>query len=243
MSTTPGTAAVLPQESRDALIAAYQAYNEANQVRPGEIENPEARRKATERRDKNRQDRARRLANLAAAGRQAGWPVRALAEPLGVTPERLRQIIKDWGSGARNVRPRFPKYAPPVTQKVVTPRKTIVRSHLTKAEAKELRDLAKDAPHNTGSRPLDSKFRKASERYSALLIEYHDRGVTWGEMAEVTGYTITGLRMRAARHGYGKGAPPSIEPYRGIVIHSKKVEEPVQAAKTPARKTPARKSA
>lgn len=224
------------------MVAAYQAYAQVNQVHPGEIENPEARRKATERKAKNREERARRLANLAAAGRQAGWPVRALAEPLGVTPERLRQIIKDWGTGAR-VRPSFVKYAPPVTRKAVVPKKTIKRSHLTEVEATELTELAKKAPHNTGSRPLDSPFRKASEDYSKLLIKYHDRGVTWGEMAEVTGYTVTGLRMRCARHGYGKGAPPSIEPYRGVVIHPKKVEDAAEGANAPKAATKRKKSA
>ena len=32
-------------------------------------------------------------------------------------------------------------------------------------------------------------------------------------------HTASGIRMRAARHGYGKGAPPSIKGYRGVVIH------------------------
>lgn len=224
MSTTTASAAVLPQEHVDALVTAYQAYDEINRARPGEIVDPVARAKATTQRTKNRQAAAKRLANLVTAGRAAGWPVRALAEPLGITPERLRQIAKEFATSGRNVKPRFPTYAPPVEEKVVPVKKVIVRTNLTTAQAKTLATLAKDAPHNTGSRPLNSPVRKASEEFSRLIIEHHKSGVTWREMAEATGYTVTGLRMRAARHGYGKGAPPSIAPYRGVVIHAPKGE-------------------
>lgn len=225
MTTTPvGGTTVLPQEATDALVDAYKAYDEANKVRPGDLDDPAARRKASAKRDQDRGRAAKTLANLAAAGRRAGWPVRALSEPLGITPERLRQIINEWSTNGR-VAVKFPKYEKPVVAKPVVAKKTVRRSHLTAAERKRLAVLAKDAPHNTGSRPLDSPFRKASEDFSALIMELHDRGVTWGEMGQATGLTVNGLRMRAARHGYGNGAPPSVDPYRRIVIHSKPQED------------------
>src|SRR5690606_41443725 len=66
---------------------------------------------------------------------------------------------------------------------------------------------------------------KDSERFSRMIIRLHRRGVVWREIAEASGHTISGLRMRAARHGYGKGAPPSIAPYRRSVIpRPKKVD-------------------
>lgn len=215
----------LPQEVWDALESAYQAYHEANQAQA-----------------KDRDKKAVRLAVLAAAGRKAGWPVRALAEPTGVSAERLRQIIRDRAAGKPLPRsPKFPKYSPPRAKKE-RPKK-IQRSHLTEEERAELEELAILARQNTGSRPLNSPYRRASERFSALIIKYHKRGVIWGEMAEATGHKISGLRMRAARHGYGSGAPPSIAPYRRMVIHGKHKEvKPPQKAAAKKKTTTAKKT-
>lgn len=227
MSDDRGTT-TLPPELWKALESAYQAYNTANQER-----------------SKDRDAKAVSLAVLAAAGRKAGWPVRALAEPCGVTPERLRQIIKDRAGGKRlPANPKFPKYEPPRAKKDRTPKSKIKRSNLTPEERSELKELAVLARQNTGSRPLNSPYRRASERFSRLIIKYHKRGVIWGEMADATGHKISGLRMRAARHGYGKGAPPSIAPYRRVVIHGQKkaVKAPEGQNKAPSKKA-SRKSA
>lgn len=243
MSNPEATQAVtvLPEDVAAALESAYGDYS-----------------KAVTERSENREKAAQRLANIAAAGRRAGWSVRALAEPCGVTPERLRQIIKEWSNGKR-VKVKFPKHVP---AKKAAPRARVRRAHLTKAQAKELARLAPDAKKNTGSRPLDSKFRLASEEFSALIKEHHESGVTWREMSDATRswnswpmdeemvaaiqsaeekeqddpfpptHKVSGLRMRAARHGYGKGAPPSIQPYRRMVIHPVKQVEKGEAPAT-----------
>jgi hypothetical protein len=204
----------LPQPLRDQLRAAYQDYHQVN-----------ARSDHSDRATKNKQRDAagRKLASLALAGRRAGWPVRLLAEPCGdITPERLRQIIRDRApSRVPAGTPSFPKYERP-RPAPKRPRNKIKRSSLTEKEAAELARLAVTARQNTGSRPLTSQYRKDSERFSQMIIRLHKRGVVWREMAEASGHTISGLRMRAARHGYGKGAPPSIAPYRRIVIHPAK---------------------
>lgn len=301
--TDEGTS-VLPAEARDALKSSYDAYVKSISERSSE-----------------RQTRAKTLAALASLGRDAGWSYKRLAEPCGVTPERLRQIVSgnQGGKPPKGTTSVFPTYAPPRKEK---PQARAERTHLTEDEARELRDLAGDARRNTGSRPLDSPFRAASVRFSDLIKMHHDRKVIWDEISDATRnwkswpltgevakhveavrdlrreqsklrselkaipnetralrlkirsaskpnskkkrseqeldefrarvtelearreeintrltsiseellvlekndplppqHTASGIRMRAARHGYGKGAPPSISAYRGVVIH------------------------
>lgn len=301
--TDEGTS-VLPAEARDALKSSYDAYVKSISERSSE-----------------RESRAKTLAALASLGREAGWSYKRLAEPCGVTPERLRQIVNGnpGGKPPKGTTSIFPTYSPPRKEK---PQARTQRAHLTEDEARELRDLAGDARRNTGSRPLDSPFRAASVRFSDLIKMHHDRGVIWDEISDATRnwdswpltgkvakhvetvrelrreqsklrterkaipnetralrlkirsaskpnskksrseeeldqfrariaelesrreeinsrmleiseellrleekdplppqHTASGIRMRAARHGYGKGAPPSIKGYRGVVIH------------------------
>lgn len=301
--TDDGTS-VLPAEARDALKSSYDAYVKSISERSSE-----------------REGKAKILAALASLGREAGWSYKRLAEPCGVTPERLRQIVNGnpGGKPPKGTASVFPTYSPPRKEK---PQARTQRAHLTEDEARELRDLAGDARRNTGSRPLDSPFRVASVRFSDLIKMHHDRGVIWDEISDATRnwdawpltgkaakhvetvrelrreqsklrterksipnetralrlkirsaskpnskknrseeeldqfraritelearreeinsrmteiseellllekkdplppqHTASGIRMRAARHGYGKGAPPSIKGYRGVVIH------------------------
>lgn len=301
--TDEGTSA-LPNDAREALESAYQAYARSISERSNE-----------------RAERAKTLAALASVGHDVGWSYKRLAEPCGVTPERLRQIVNDnpGGKAPKGAESLFPPYAAPRKAK---PQARSQRTHLTEDEARELRDLAGRARRNTGSRPLDSPFRIASVRFSDLIKMHHDRGVIWDELSDATRgwdtwplagqvakhvdtvrelrreqsklraerkpipnetralrlkigsaarpnakkqrseeeldafrdqirerearraeinarldqisdelielekrdplppqHTASGIRMRAARHGYGKGAPPSISAYRGVVIH------------------------
>lgn len=301
--TDDGTS-VLPAEARDALKSSYDAYVKSISERSSE-----------------RESKAKILAALASLGREAGWSYKRLAEPCGVTPERLRQIVNGnpGGKPPKGTASVFPTYSPPRKEK---PQARTQRAHLSEDEARELRDLAGDARRNTGSRPLDSPFRVASVRFSDLIKMHHDRGVIWDEISDATRnwdawpltgkaakhveavrelrreqsklrterksipnetralrlkvrsaskpnskknrseeeldqfraritelearreeinsrmteiseellllekkdplppqHTASGIRMRAARHGYGKGAPPSIKGYRGVVIH------------------------
>lgn len=302
--TDDGTS-ILPEEARDALQSAYHAYA-----------------KAISERSPEREQKAKALAALANIGREAGWSYKRLAEPCGVTPERLRQIVNSSPGGRApkgTKKSFFPTYQAPRKKK---PAPRMARIHLTADEAEVLRTLAPDARRNTGSRPLDSPYRAASVEFSKLIMEHHDRGVIWDELSDATRdweswpltgkvakhakrmrelrreanklraenkaipnetralrlkigsaskpnskkkrteeelkafadriselearrteiakrtneineelltlektdplppqHTASGIRMRAARHGYNKGAPPSISPYRGVVIY------------------------
>lgn len=209
--TSHGTTA-LPQSLWDALESAYQEYASVLH---------DSTRTPTER-QKDRKKTAQQVADVARAGRKAGWSLPILAQPCGVTSERLRQVIEANPKKPRRRNmppiPEFPKYEKPVAPK---PKPKTTRGHLTARERSTLKELADLARHNTGSRPLNSKYRKASERFSRMVIKLHsERNVTWRELSEATDLTIGALRMRAARHGLGS-VPPSIKPYMGVVIHSK----------------------
>lgn len=204
----------LPKELVDDLQRAYQEYRDAPP------------------RSKQHHEKARYLAYFLSAGHKQGWPVRVLAEPCGVSPERLRQIIRGWkpkrgGRPPKNL-PTFPNYIAPERPKTRRPRQ---RPQLTEAQKRELRELAELAAQNTGSRPLNSKYRKASEKFSALIIKYHDEvGLTWQDIADASGRTAIGIRMRATRHGHGDSVPPTVTPYRRVVIHPQK-KKPAAAKK------------
>lgn len=228
--STPNGMTTLPQEVADALASQYEAYTRAVSERSPE-----------------RETLATNLANFAARGHDAGWSFRAMATPCGITPERLRQIVKEKGNGsAPTVDLIFPIYEAQRKEPSEPKRK---RVHLTEEQALKLRELAPEAKKNSGSKSLDSPARKASEEFSDLIMMHHDQGVTWREMSDATRnwsawpipadeqkalmaldeeqpnhpllptHRAIGLRMRAARHGYGKGAPPSIQPYRRIALY------------------------
>lgn len=231
MSERREAATTLPQDLVDALQCAYQEYREASP------------------RSQQHREKARFLAYFLAAGYKQGWPVRVMAEPCGVSPERLRQIIREWkpkrgGRPPKNL-PTFPAYIAPERPRTRRPRK---RPQLTDAQKNELRELAELAAQNTGSRPLNSKYRKASEKFSALIIKYHDEvGLTWQDIADASGRTAIGIRMRATRHGHGDSVPPTVTPYRRVVIHPQKkstaAKKKSAAAATKATKTTTTKKA
>jgi hypothetical protein len=169
---------------------------------------------------------ARRLAAVARAGRDAHWRWNVLAAPCGISAERLRQITSAYGPAVGDADPSVPPF-PDYLQKVRRARGTrpaaprASRGTLNENERRELRELAAVARTSTGSVPLDDPRRKASERFSDLIIALRGRRVTWREMSEASGHTQVGLRMRAARYGLGS-LPPSIAPYRRVNIHDQK---------------------
>lgn len=174
------------------------------------------------------------LADIIHAAHVQKWPLPYLSEFCGVTAERIRQILKAYGPSRNRNAPKpdvpvkFPAYERP--RRRPTQRKSRRESFLTPKEAAELLELSEIARKNTGSRPLNSPERRASKAFSARLMKYHERGVVWGDLAEASGLTISGVRMRAARHGYGNGTPPTVQPYRNISIHPPKRKSRAKSA-------------
>ncbi|GGO98060.1 hypothetical protein [Wenjunlia tyrosinilytica] len=143
----------------------------------------------------------------------AGWPMSAVAAPLGVTRQEIHRINKQSSTLPRPARlpkvPALPEPAPEPSAKELRAPQT-----LTPAEAKRLRELAPLASKVRGVTAEDDPKREASEKFSKLLAEAWIRGVPRTELQKVTGQSPAAMRARLARHGYiNRGA--SERPYKG----------------------------
>lgn len=133
--------------------------------------------------------------------RHAGWTLQAIADGLGVSRERVRQI--------ENATPaslvaeisiftnEFPVPAVPSIAIEKDVYELIVPSDETLARLKELQPLAQQV------RSHSPKYRAEAEEYSALLWKAHtEEGVTLYRIAKCLGVTHGALRFRLARYGY-----------------------------------------
>ncbi|MDO5492524.1 MAG: hypothetical protein Q4F53_02785 [Nesterenkonia sp.] len=192
--TTPD-APQLPEQVRESLAAAYTRYAEAAASR-----RPERRALGAE------------AADLVAALRAKGWPATHLAEICGVSSERLRQIDKQYATGAASqVAEDAPQYSAPARRRPRT-----VRPHLTREEAAAIRELAPDAARNAGSLPQDSPYRLASDRLTSLVRGHHGRGVIWAELSDATRpweqWPIPPETLEAVREAERAGEPSPLPP-------------------------------
>lgn len=207
----------LPQEHRDALANAYADHQ--NALRSD---------------DEIRERTAKNLAQIFLAARNAGWPNVALGDACGITGTSVSRIIARNGKGLSPAKePKFPTYGGGfVPQHTPTPRRGV--RVLTDEEKQELAELAALARTCTGSRPLNHPSRIASKKFSDRIMTYHDEGVTWSVLAQASGLKVSGVRMRAQRHGYNSGPPPSIPAYKNVVRQATRTpkEEPSLAELT-----------
>ena len=131
-----------------------------------------------------------------------GWKLQALADALGLTRERIRQIeakaspaliiyvLADPGS--------FPVPELDMVEiEVPAPHVPIEPSEKTLARLLELKPLAQKVRYD------HSTYRKEAEEYSALIWHAHSvEGVTLYRLAKRLGVTHGALRFRLARYGY-----------------------------------------
>ena len=147
------------------------------------------------------EDREIRAAYIYAL-RLKGWTLQAVADALGVTRERIRQIetkaspalalhiLADPGS--------FPIPELETTEiEVLGPPLFIEPSPETLARLLELQPLAQKVRYDS------PKYRKEAEEYSALVWHAHSvEDVTLYRLAKRLGVTHGALRFRLARYGY-----------------------------------------
>lgn len=137
--------------------------------------------------------------------KDAGWTLQAIAAPLNITRERVRQRIAE---AARDLDLIVP--APPAKPW----RRPVRRYHLWPAEQREAVALYEIARTVNGGTAEDDPARAASQRLSELFAELICRGVTAPAIAEAVGCSVVTVNMRLARHGYRK-TPPSVAAYAG----------------------------
>jgi transcriptional regulator with XRE-family HTH domain len=131
-----------------------------------------------------------------------GWKLQALADALGLTRERIRQIEAK-ASPALIIHVLADPGSFPVPEldmveiEVLAPPVYIEPSPETLARLLELKPLAQKVRYD------HSTYRKEAEEYSALIWHAHSvEGVTLYRLAKRLGVTHGALRFRLARYGY-----------------------------------------
>lgn len=143
---------------------------------------------------------------LARRLRDKGWTLGAIAEPLGITRERVRQIINTvaWEEEdiLRTVEESIGVDLPPAPEKpvVVRERKESVRAEPLADNLVRLRELQPLAQQVRSNSP---KYRAEAEEYTALIAHEHmERGVSLFRLSKELGVTHGALRFRLVRYGY-----------------------------------------
>lgn len=168
-----------------ALQSSYEAYRAVRHDGPAAA---------------HRVERATRFADVAAAVREAGWPVQTVAAVCGLTTRRLRTLVNTYASG--------------VDPGVVIPAGPHRTTHLSTVDARRIRDLYPHVADVRGDRARDEEDRVRARTFIQLLRQHRDRGVSWAELSAATtrwrrwplvgdrpagGGTECALRARVAR--------------------------------------------
>jgi len=134
--------------------------------------------------------------------RMKGWKLQALADALGLTRERIRQI-ESKASPALAIHVLADPGSFPVPEldtveiEVLAPPVYIEPSPEALARLLELKPLAEKVRYD------HPQYRKEAEEYSALIWHlYSVEGVTLYRLAKRLGVTHGALRFRLARYGY-----------------------------------------
>lgn len=149
------------------------------------------------------------LPYLARALRDSGWTLGSIAEPLGVSRERVRQIInsvpdKDaqiTGATAIVVAESVGLSLPePPQRPVLEERKESVRKTPLPENITRLLELQ---PYARQVRANSPRYRAEAEEYTALIAHEHiERGVALLRISKELGVTHGALRFRLVRYGY-----------------------------------------
>jgi hypothetical protein len=161
-----------------------------------------------------RHTRDPRLAMTLRLAAREGWTFVALAQPLGLTRERVRQLANGATGHADGIDvpapPQRPAPQPPGPPPPPSPA-------LGEEEVAHLRRMWKMARKVNGATPADHPLRVLSRQFSAELAAAHSRGVSVYRIAKQLGVSHSAIRYRLGRHGY-MPLPPSMrhQQYKGV---------------------------
>lgn len=194
-------------------------------------------------------DRAsKEFISIVASARNKGWPFQQIGQMVDLTGEAIRshklRFEATHGDDVEYAEKEFPDWIKPKRAaaskrevKAIRP-----RGEITDEEKQKLAELAPIASKAKGTTPLGSPIRKASEEFSDLVIRLkNERNVPWKDIADATEgqISISGLRMRAARHSNEENGgkwkvPPSVSRYRAMNIHEHTSDVVEDVVDTPA---------
>lgn len=134
------------------------------------------------------------FSRLVKALRLAEWPLRAIAEPFGVSRTAVQGWEANYDGGTL---PEVPK--PPKRPKK-TSEKASKKATLTEDEAKNLFYLTQQASKVRRYTDQNAPSRRAAAQLEALLIEYTQRGVTKAQLAEYCGVSDSSIKQRLRKY-------------------------------------------
>lgn len=129
--------------------------------------------------------------------RRAGWPLRAIGEPLDGTPRstvRMWELAAD-ADGDLPAVSSCPKGRSEHGERVVR-----LRLDVPTLERAELKRLAESARKVRGWTPQDAQERKDADQLDELLVTYTKRGVPTKRLATHMGVTYRAVAARLERH-------------------------------------------
>lgn len=134
--------------------------------------------------------------NLVLALRLASWPLRAIADVLGVS----RESVSRWenkGQPSNNISVPIPPIPDTRDRTKATP-----KSALTKLETSRLRSLASTARDNSNYTDEVSPSKAASRELDEFILQLRARGVATNDIAVAAGVSKSAVnqRVRKARH-------------------------------------------
>lgn len=146
--------------------------------------------------------------------RDAGWTLQSIAELLGWTRERVRQVASSRSvETAKALAEKYGLVVPtPPLKPERAPRQFVEPSPDTLARLLELKPMA------MAVRSHSPDFRAEAEEYTRLLNHAHAvEGVTLYRLAKRLGVTHGAIRFRLARYGYKLPKNASSKVYRPIL--------------------------
>jgi predicted transcriptional regulator len=130
--------------------------------------------------------------DLIKALRRVGWTYASIADPLGLSRERVRQISALRGSATYGEMVPLPPYKP-----------VKAKREFVEPKAETLERLLELQPKAQKVRSTSSRYRQEAEEYTALLNKAHvEEGVSVYRLAKRLGITHSAIRFRLARYGY-----------------------------------------
>lgn len=153
------------------------------------------------------------------------WPIERVAEHLGVSTSRARDVLRLDGvrhvaarGGGHRGGPRY-LYDPLDVDELVHRRAQAAarRARFADHRDAQLRALYAQARTVNGATPLESPARAASLELNRRLAELHAAGAPFPQLDAAVGARPGTVRRRLVRHGAHGTLPPSVAPYLGVI--------------------------
>lgn len=149
-----------------------------------------------------------------AALRAGGWTLDSMATVVGISPERVRQLVLKAGT-------REEALAKSRAAGLVVPELPVMpereRVHRPEPLPENIERMLELQPYAQMVRANSPRYREEAEEYTKLVdLEHNARGVSLYRLAQLLGVTHGALRFRLVRYGY-KSTTSESRVYKRII--------------------------